>query len=86
MFQPCQNVLAADKCPAYSQFLTANSTLDFTRNPPEGKGTWHFLPTTLVVLTTDTKHFDRAVFDLILLVHCHLLQNAVKFFAWGQAP
>ena len=58
--QPCQNVSAAGKFAIFSQFLPSYSTLDFTRSPLAGKGTWHLLPTTPSVLPTATKHFDRA--------------------------
>ena len=51
--QSCQNVPAADNFAAFSQFLAAYSTLDFTKNPPAGKGTWCLLPTA-------TEHFDKA--------------------------
>ena len=37
--QPCQNVPAASNFAAFSQFLAAYSTLDFTRSPLAGKGT-----------------------------------------------
>ena len=46
LLQPCQNVLVAGNFATFSQFLAAYSTLDFTRNPLAGKGTWHLLPTT----------------------------------------
>ena len=58
--QPCQNVLAAGNFAAFSPFLAAYSTLDFTRSPLAGKGTWCLLPTT-PMLPTATKHFERAV-------------------------
>ena len=51
--QPCQNVLAAGNFATISQFLATYSTLDFTRSPLAGKGTW-------CLLSTATKHFDRA--------------------------
>ena len=44
--QPCQNVPAASNVTAFSQFFAAYSTLDFTRSPLAGKGTWCLLPTT----------------------------------------
>ena len=59
--QPCQNVPAAGNFAAFSQFLAAFSTLDFTRSPLAGKGAWSLLPTTPGMLPTATKHFDRAV-------------------------
>ena len=62
--QPCQNVPAASNFAAFSQFLAAYSTLDFTRSPLAGKGTWCLLPTTPVMLPTAIKHFDRAVFGI----------------------
>ena len=49
----CQNMPSASNFAAFSQFLVAYSTLDFTRSPLAGKGTWCLLPTA-------TKHFDRA--------------------------
>ena len=52
---------AASNFVAFSQFLAAYSTLDFTRSPLAGKGTWCLLPTTPSLLPTATKHFDRAV-------------------------
>ena len=61
--QPCQNVPTAGNFAAFSQFLAAYSTLDFTRSPLAGKGTWHLLPTTPAMLPATTKHFDRAVGD-----------------------
>ena len=45
---------------AFSPFLAAYSTLDFTMSPLAGKTTWYLLPTTPSVLPTATKHFDRA--------------------------
>ena len=45
---------------AFSQFLASYSTLDFTRSPLAGKGTWCLLPTTPSLLPTATKHFDMA--------------------------
>ena len=59
--QPCQNVLAASNFAPFSQLLAAYSILDFTRRPLAGKGTWCLLPTTPSMLSTATKHFDRAV-------------------------
>ena len=56
--QPCQNVLAAGNFTAFSPFLDAYSTLDYTMNPLAGKGTWCLLPTTPSMLPTATKHFD----------------------------
>ena len=56
--EPCQNVLAAGNFAAFSQFLAAYSTLDFTGSPLAGKGTWHLLPTTPAMLPTAEKHFD----------------------------
>ena len=44
--QPCQNVPAAGNFPAFSQFLPAYSTWDFTRSLLEVKGTWCLFPTT----------------------------------------
>ena len=59
--QLCQNVQVAGNFAAFSQFLAAYSTLDFTRNPLACKGTWHLLPTTpSSMLPTATKHYDRA--------------------------
>ena len=45
---------------AFNQFLATYSTLDFTRSPLAGKGTWCLLHTTSSMLLTATKHFDRA--------------------------
>ena len=45
---------------AFSQFLAAYCTLDFTMSPLAGKGTWCLLPTTPAMLATATKHFDKA--------------------------
>ena len=59
--QPCQNVPAAGNFATFSPFLAAYSTLDFTRSPLAGKGTWYLLPTTRDMLPTATKHFDSAV-------------------------
>ena len=59
--QPCQNVPAAGNFVAFSQFLAAYSTLDFTRSPLAGKGTWCLLPTTPSMLPSATQRFDRAV-------------------------
>ena len=61
-FQSCQNVPAAGNFAAFSQFLDAYSTLDFTMSPLAGKGTWCLLPTTPAMLPTATEHFDRADF------------------------
>ena len=58
--QPCQNVPATSNFAPFSQFLAAHSTLDFTRSPLVGKGTWCLLPTTPSMLPTASKHFDRA--------------------------
>ena len=58
--QPCQNVPAAGNFATFSPFLAAYSTLDFTRSPLAGKGTWCLLPATLAMLPTGTEHFDRA--------------------------
>ena len=58
--QPCQTVPAAGNFAAFSQFFATYFTLDFTRSPLAGKGTWHLLPTTPSMLLTATKHFDRA--------------------------
>ena len=67
--QPCQNVLAGGNFSPFSQFVATYSTLDFTRSPLVGKGTWHLLPTTPDMLpTTATKHFDSAD-DLVTLPH-----------------
>ena len=41
---------AADNFAAFSQILAAYSTLDFTRSSLAGKGTWHLLSTTSVLL------------------------------------
>ena len=57
---PCQNVLAAGNFAAFSQFHASYSTLDFTRSPLAGKGTWCLLPTTPDMLPSATKHFARA--------------------------
>ena len=43
-YQPCQNVPAAGNFAIFSLFLAAYSTLDFTRIPLAGKGTWCLLP------------------------------------------
>ena len=51
--QPCQNVPVAGNFAAFSQFLAAYSTLDFTRNPRAGT-TWSLLPTTPSILPTAT--------------------------------
>ena len=58
--QPCPNVPAGSNFAPFSQLLAAYSTLDFTRSPLAGKGTWHLLPTTPDMLPTATKQFDRA--------------------------
>ena len=58
--QPCQNVPAACNFATVSQFLAAYSTLNFTRSPLAGKGTWCLLPATPSMLPTAAKHFDRA--------------------------
>ena len=47
-------------------------TLDFTRNPQAGKGTWHLLPTTPTMLSNATKHFDRVVLFIML---CKVVQT-----------
>ena len=57
--QPCQIVPAAGNFAVFSQFLAAYSTLEFTRSPLAGKGTWCLLPTTPSMLPTATKNFDR---------------------------
>ena len=57
---PCQNMLAAGNFAAFSQLHAAYSTLEFTRSPAAGKGTWCLLPTTCAMLPTATKHFDSA--------------------------
>ena len=44
---------AAGNFVTFSQCLAAYSSLDFTRSPLAGKGTWCLLPTA-------TKHCDRA--------------------------
>ena len=64
--QPCQNVPAAGNFAAFSPFLAAYSTLDFTMSPQAGNGTWCLLPTAPSMLPTATKHFDRAGFELKL--------------------
>ena len=58
--QSCQNVPADGNFVPFSQLFAAYSTLDFTRSPLAGKGTWHLLPTTPAMLPTAMKHFDRA--------------------------
>ena len=68
--QPCQNVLAAGNFATFSPFLAVFSTLDFTRSPLAGKGTWCLLPTTPSMLPTATEHFDIAE---IIVVHVGLL-------------
>ena len=60
MEKACQNVPAAGNFAAFSQFLAAYSTLDFTSSTLAGKGAWHLLPTTPAMLPTATEHFDRA--------------------------
>ena len=59
--QPCQNVPAGSNFTPFSQLLATYSTMDFTRIPLAGKGTWHLLPNTPDMLPTARKHFDRAV-------------------------
>ena len=59
--QHCQNVPAIGNFATFSPFLAAYSTLDFTMSPLSGKGAWCLLPTTPSMLSTATKHFDRAV-------------------------
>ena len=44
--QLCQNVLTGGNFAAFTQLLVAHSTLNFTRSPLAGKGTWCLLPTT----------------------------------------
>ena len=56
---------AAGKFATFSPFLAARSTLDVTRSPLAGKGTWCLLPTTPCMLPTGTKHFDRAVYSVL---------------------
>ena len=63
--QPCQNVPAAGNFAAFSLFFAAYSTLDFTMSALAGKGTWCLLPTTPSMLPTATKHFDRAVNEIL---------------------
>ena len=46
--------------PPSCQLLATYSTLDFTRSPLAGRGSWHLLPITPDMLPTATKHFDRA--------------------------
>ena len=46
--------------PPSCQLLAAYSTLDFTRSPLAGRGSWNLLPITPDMLPTATKHFDRA--------------------------
>ena len=58
--EPCQNILAAGNFAAFSPFLAAYFTLDFTMSPLAGKGTWCLLPAIPSMLPTATKHFDRA--------------------------
>ena len=53
-------MLAGGNFAAFSQFLAAYSTLDFTMSPLAGKGNWCLLPTTPSMLPTATRHFDRA--------------------------
>ena len=71
LFQPCQNVPAASNFAAFSPFLAAYSTLDFTMSPLAGKGTWFLLPTTPSMLPTATKHFDRAAYLITDSMHIH---------------
>ena len=49
----------------FTQFLAAYSTLDFTRSPLAGKGTWYLQPTTPAMLPTAIKDFDRAAGEMI---------------------
>ena len=60
VIQPCQIVLATGNFAAFSQLFASYSTLDFTRSPLAGKGTWCLLPATPSMLPTATNYFDRA--------------------------
>ena len=77
LIQPCQNVPAAGSFAAFSQFIAAYSTLDFTKRPLAGKRTWCFLPTTPSMLPTATKQFDRAAY-LLFLICFSFLGNKFK--------
>ena len=70
--QPCQNVPAASNFATFSPFLAAYSTLDFSRSPLAGKGTWCLLPTAPSMLLTATKHFDRAGNVQFIILDCWL--------------
>ena len=56
--------MPADNFATFSQFLAAYSTLDFTKSPLAGKGTWSLLPTTPSMRPTTAKHFDRVVIKI----------------------
>ena len=62
-------MLAAGNFAIFSPFLAVYSTLDFTRGPEAGKETWCLLPTTPAMLPTATKHFGRAVGNLVSVVN-----------------
>ena len=59
-------MLAAGNFADFSPFLVSYSTLDFTRSPLTGKGTWCLLPITPSMLPTATEHFNRAVCQNII--------------------
>ena len=77
--QTCQNVLAAGNFATFSQFLAVYSTLDLTRSPLAGKGTWCLLPTTGIpsMLPAATKHFDGAggVWIFSGAAHCSIMET-----------
>ena len=75
--QPCQNMPAASNFATLSQFLAAYPTLDFTRSPLAGKGTWSLLPTTPSMLPTATKHFDRAGYIVMKMRPFHFISSFI---------
>ena len=65
--QPCQKVPAAGNFAAFSPFLAAYSTLDFTMSPLAGKGTSCLLPTTPSMLPTATGLLNFNIMTQMLL-------------------
>ena len=78
---------AAGNFAAFSQFLAAYYTWDFTGSPLSGQGTWCLLPTTPSMLPTSTKHFNRAADTQTgheKVIECHAWPSKVIFFLQNQ--
>ena len=84
--QPCQNVPAGNNFAIFSQCLAAYSTLDFTRSPLAGKGTWCLMATapSMPPVGPKTSQAQKNVFVKLEMCH-HLvnikwMKNAGKYF------